>query len=112
MIDTEKFKKLLLEKERELLSYQKMSAESEKPVSLDDPIGRITRIDALQRQHQALHAKERTERTLTAIREALLRIEAQTYGICVKCEKEINPERLEFLPETTVCTQCMRAMSR
>ncbi len=56
----EKYPKMLLEKVQEHLDLQKMSAESEKPVSLDDSIIRIARMDAIQRQQQALYAKGRT----------------------------------------------------
>lgn len=112
MENLEVYKKLLKEKEIELLELQKMSAESEKPVSLDDPIGRLTRIDAIQRQQQALHAKERTENSLRQVREALKRIDEGTYGVCVKCGSQIGHDRLEFIPESALCTGCVRAMSR
>jgi DnaK suppressor protein len=112
MNEMEKYRKLLQQKEQELLDLQKMSAESEKPVSLNDPIGRITRIDAIQRQQQALYAKERTINNLRLVREALMRIEAGTYGVCTKCNSDIESERLEFVPESTMCTKCIRLMSR
>lgn len=112
MENIEMYKKLLAEKEQELLALQKISAESEKPVSLDDPIGRITRIDAIQRQQQALYSKERTINNLRLIREALERIENGTYGICRKCNSPIEPERLEFIPESSMYTKCIKALSR
>ncbi len=112
MSNKEMYKKILLEKEQELLATQKLSAESEKPVSLEDPIGRLTRIDAIQRQQQALHTKARTEKNLRQVREALERIDSDHYGKCRKCENEIEPERLEYMPETTICTKCMRKMTR
>lgn len=112
MKELEKYRKLLLEKEQELIDLQKMSAESEKPVSLGDPIGRITRMDAIARQQQALYAKGRTINSLRQVREALQRIDDGTYGICTKCKSPIEPERLEFMPESTICTKCIRTMQR
>jgi len=29
---------------------------------------------------------------------------------CKRCEKEIDPERLEIMPETEVCTECSKAI--
>ena len=110
MISLEEYRKILEEKEKELIDLQEKSAESEKPVDLDQPIGRISRIDAIQRQQQALHAKGRTANSLRLVREALKRIENGTYGKCGRCEGDIEPERLEYMPETTICVKCMREM--
>ncbi|MFP4014607.1 MAG: TraR/DksA family transcriptional regulator [Chitinispirillaceae bacterium] len=112
MENPETYRKLLKEKESELLELQQISAESEKPISLEDPIGRLTRIDAIQRQQQALYTKERTANSLRQVREALERIDEGTYGVCTKCKSEIEHDRLEFMPESTLCTKCVRAMSR
>ena len=40
------------------------------------------------------------------IREALLRIERDEYGVCVSCGADINPERLKALPTATRCIKC------
>ena len=40
------------------------------------------------------------------IREALLRIERDEYGVCVSCGDDINPERLKALPTATRCIKC------
>lgn len=45
-----------------------------------------------------------------AIEAALKRIEAGTYGICVKCEKEISEERLDALPHTPFCRECAKTV--
>lgn len=41
-----------------------------------------------------------------AIRAALDRIKAGTYGICVKCGQPIEEERLDVLPHTPLCSEC------
>ena len=45
-------------------------------------------------------------REASAIRNALLRIENGTYGVCVKCGDEIGSERLKALPTATSCINC------
>ena len=37
---------------------------------------------------------------------ALARMEQGTYGICERCGKQINPERLEALPTARLCIDC------
>ena len=37
---------------------------------------------------------------------ALDKIDQGTYGVCDMCGKNIEDERLELLPETTVCSKC------
>lgn len=39
---------------------------------------------------------------------ALGRLDAGSYGICVTCGKQIQGERLEALPATSVCVNCAR----
>ncbi len=41
-----------------------------------------------------------------AIRAALDRIKAGTYGTCVKCGKPIEEERLDVVPHTPLCSEC------
>jgi RNA polymerase-binding protein DksA len=46
---------------------------------------------------------------LAQAEEALERIEAKTYGICVDCGKNIPVARLEALPHTKLCVDCAAA---
>ncbi|HZF46800.1 MAG TPA: TraR/DksA family transcriptional regulator [Sphingomonadaceae bacterium] len=41
-----------------------------------------------------------------AIRNALRRIDAGTYGICAKCGADINEMRLKAQPTATLCVNC------
>jgi len=43
---------------------------------------------------------------LRAIKAALDRMEAGTYGVCVKCDNDISMERLTVLPHTPFCKEC------
>lgn len=44
----------------------------------------------------------------TAIRAALRRVDAGTYGRCALCGQEIGAARLAALPSATVCVACAR----
>lgn len=43
---------------------------------------------------------------IRAIRAALKRIDEGTYGICVVCDEEISPERLDLVPHAPNCQNC------
>ena len=44
---------------------------------------------------------------LEAIEEALTRLENGSYGYCEVCGQPIEPRRLEIMPETPLCRNCM-----
>ena len=52
------------------------------------------------------------ERKLEDIEHAIEQAHQGDYGICEKCGKKIDPERLEIFPETTLCVDCKRAAER
>jgi len=56
--------------------------------------------------------EENSEHVLTAINDALKRIEDGTYGICANCGKPIGEERLAAIPWATHCIDCKRLEER
>ena len=52
------------------------------------------------------------ERKLEDIDHAIKQAQEHGYGICEKCGKPIDPERLEIFPETTLCIDCKRERER
>jgi DnaK suppressor protein len=53
-----------------------------------------------------LHMKERENKLIFKIKEALERIENGTYGVCEMCGEDITETRLKARPVTTVCIAC------
>ena len=41
----------------------------------------------------------------------LRRMDLDTFGVCVNCQSPIAYERLSVIPETTICAQCIGAVS-
>jgi|UniRef100_A0A7C5AKJ0 DnaK suppressor protein len=62
-------------------------------------------VSLLAETHLTLLGPKRQE--LEAIEEALLRLEGGTYGLCESCGQPIEPRRLEVMPETPYCRNCM-----
>jgi DnaK suppressor protein len=108
----------LTEQQREVLRRQlsmmrqtlearlKDTAREQQPVSLDQPIGRLTRMDAIQQQQMAVGQQRRVETELQQVKAALERIEQQHYGLCLRCHDSIPYERLQIRPTTTLCYEC------
>jgi DnaK suppressor protein len=54
----------------------------------------------------ALARRDRVAAQIEELEEALDRVQAGTYGQCERCGQPIDPERLEILPTTTLCSAC------
>jgi RNA polymerase-binding transcription factor DksA len=50
--------------------------------------------------------RNETEARVKQVRKALRRLEEGSYHTCERCGREIEPERLEAIPETALCTTC------
>jgi DnaK suppressor protein len=57
-------------------------------------------------QNFSMRIKEREQKLLKKIDEALDRMKKNTYGICERCEEEIPYQRLKARPVTTFCIEC------
>jgi DnaK suppressor protein len=57
-------------------------------------------------QNFLMRIREREQRLIKKIDEALARMDQDTYGICERCEEEIPYPRLKARPVTTLCIDC------
>ncbi|HJS66082.1 MAG TPA: TraR/DksA C4-type zinc finger protein [Nitrospiraceae bacterium] len=57
-------------------------------------------------QNFLMRIREREQRLIKKIDEALARMDQDTYGICERCEEEIPYPRLKARPVTTLCINC------
>lgn len=71
-------------------------------------VGRLSRMDALQQQAMAKANDTMRRKELSALTAALQRLETDEYGFCIDCGDEIGEKRLERMPTTLKCMDCMR----
>jgi DnaK suppressor protein len=90
----------------ELETSLQASQDSVQPVSLDEPIGRLTRMDALQQQSMAKATRRTAEARLRQLSAALAALDEGDYGSCAACEEPIGYPRLKARPETRLCLPC------
>ena len=88
----------------ELANHLEETREEVKPVDLDLPIGRVSRMDAMQQQSMARANREGLSRRLALCRAALSRAAEGEYGYCLDCGDPIGHRRLTARPETPFCS--------
>jgi len=107
-MDTEKkeyFRGVLQEEMRVLLeeagkTVSEMTADN---TNFPDPTDRATQES--DRTFE-LRIRDRERKLINKIKEALDRIEEDTFGICEMCGEEISEARLKARPVTTLCIDC------
>ena len=96
----------LTELEKELEAALALAEEGSRPVGLDEPIGRLSRMDALQQQSMAAAGRHALRLRLDQVRTARERLRAGDYGRCLECEETIAAARLTARPEAALCLAC------
>lgn len=86
--------------------------EGTRPVDLDEPIGRLNRMDALQAQSLARSSRQGLEIKRGQVTAALADIEEGGYGLCRRCEEPIGFRRLKVRPETPFCVRCQETLEK
>jgi len=90
----------------ELRSLLETSEEGARPVDLDEPIGRISRIDAIAQQSMNRANREAARVRLQQVQAALRRIETGEFGECQVCGEDVGFGRLKARPEAPLCIGC------
>lgn len=106
----EQLRQLLLERKRKLWAEVKGQLKS----GLDEGYQELlstardeedqAQVSLLEETQFSLIEPKRQE--LLAIEEALQRLENGSYGECEMCGRQIEPRRLEIMPQTTLCRDC------
>jgi DnaK suppressor protein len=96
----------LLTLRTELQQLLENSSNGAQPISLDEPIGRLSRMDAMQQQSMVQANRRTTQNRLTRTEAALRRYASDEYGLCMGCEEEIGYARLKAQPEAPFCIDC------
>jgi DnaK suppressor protein len=111
--ELEHFKKIILEKKKEILAELETLRDS----MMDATTGEYAAESSMYSTHmeQGTDAMEREKTFLFASREgkflnhledAIIRIDKGDYGSCTSCGKLIEKERLEAVPHAQQCLQC------
>ena len=80
--------------------------ENSKPVSPDNAIGRLSRMEAINDQNMLQANLRSTEARVARLKQTLTQIDEEDFGLCVQCEEPIPFGRLLLIPESKNCVQC------
>ncbi len=107
------FRGALEAKRRELEDQLQIGDDAARPVALDQQsVGRVSRVDAIQQQQMALASRAQAQDLLRQVTQALERIDAGVYGICLHCAEPIARARLEAQPYASLCVDCQSAAEK
>ena len=108
----EELRSALQERQSELKHLLEVTLEGTRPVDMQEPIGRLTRMDAIQQQKMTAANRRSNEIRLRQVSSALEAIARDGYGSCRKCEEPIGHRRLKARPEAPYCLDCQDAIDR
>ena len=102
----EKLRNLIREKievqKKDITSYKELI----KPISPDNAIGRLTRMEAISSKSINEAALSGAKRILSGLESALKMTDDPDFGLCRVCEEPIPFGRLMIMPESDLCVQC------
>lgn len=78
------------------------------PISPENAIGRISRMDAINNKTINDRTLRKAEEKLKKLKLSLSRIDDPSFGTCMKCSSPIQEGRILLLPEEEKCINCAR----
>ena len=79
-----------------------------KPVTLDNSIGRLSRMDAINNKSITEAALRKAEEKLHKLNQALDTIGKGNFGLCIQCKQPIPIGRILLMPESNRCVNCAK----
>jgi DnaK suppressor protein len=98
----EKIKEEIAKTEAQVIKYRELT----KPISPENAIGRVSRMDAINNKSVNESALRQVEQKLKNLNRVLDKAGSKDFGICVKCKKPIPVGRLMIRPESLLCVNC------
>src|SRR5215472_3204016 len=97
-----KFKNILEAKQAELLQFIR----NRDGIAIEKSPDALDEVQRAAERELAIRNLDRESNLLRNVRAALRRIDDGSYGVCLHCEEDINPKRLNAVPWAPFCIQC------
>ena len=108
----EYFKKRLLTKQEELLRSVTKTEQDGREADGEPTQDSADKAANSYTKEFLFKQSDENRRVLVLISEALERIKADTYGLCVACEEEVQQKRLEAVPWARHCLACQEKQDK
>jgi len=106
--ELDKYKAMLEAKQAELSSGLRNRDE----IAIEKTPDALDEVQLAGERELAIRNLDREANLLRNVRAALFRINDGSYGICMHCEEEIKPKRLDAVPWAAFCIRCQEAADR
>ena len=77
-----------------------------KPISPENAIGRVSRMDAINNKSVNEAALRNAINKLALLESALQRVNNEDFGLCIRCKNEIPIQRVLLMPQSNRCVHC------
>ena len=103
-----KYKKMLESKQADLTR----GLRNRDDITIEKTADLLEEVQLTAERELAIRNLHRESGLLRDVRLALSRIKDGTYGVCMNCEEEIKPKRLEAVPWAGYCVRCQEMVDR
>jgi len=101
-VELAKYKKFLEDKLAELSEVVR----NREGIAIEKNADALDEVQHAAERELAIRNLDRESQLLRNVRGALARMDDGSFGVCVRCEEEINPKRLNAVPWTPFCITC------
>ena len=101
---SQKIKQEILDTKEKIKEYSELS----KPISPENAIGRISRMDAINNKSVVEAALRESEKKLDDLKYVESQINEEYFGLCMKCKTSIPIGRMLFRPQSKYCVNCAK----
>jgi DnaK suppressor protein len=106
--ELEKMKSILEAKQAELSGALRNRDE----IAIEKAPDALDEVQLAGERELAIRNLDRDSNMLRQIRRALARIADGTYGVCLHCEEDISPKRVNAVPWAAYCIKCQEQVDR
>ena len=103
-----KIRRKLADEIKETKSKVSKYLELSQPISPENAIGRISRMDAINNKSVLEAALREAQSKLNQLKNIFQKIESSDFGLCKICKKNIPFGRLMIRPESELCVNCAK----
>ena len=107
-VELEKFKKILEAKQAELSG----SLRNRDEIAIEKAPDALDEVQLAGERELAIRTLDRDSNMLRQIRRALARIADGSFGVCLHCEEDISPKRVNAVPWAAYCIRCQEQVDR
>src|SRR5205814_8446499 len=103
-----KFKHVLEAKQAELVQLVR----NRDGIAIEKSPDALDEVQLAGERELAIRNLDRESNLLRQVKSALGRFNDGSYGVCLHCEEDIKPKRLDAVPWTKYCIRCQEAADR